>query len=179
MCRFLSHSDDGHGHIIKPVRLGIRPSHTYSLNKAKPSTDRSVLRCFLRLFNVYQRFIHEVAGIPCYLNKVLIKRPLENSNSTKNNSNLFIGPLKRFVRPLLSFCYHPTCRILSENIYLHKESAIQFSKHMNTGLINEAVIGSNHWMMQHADNRHRNVSYSPSVGHCKPFDLTSYTNNSS
>lgn len=76
-CSFFCDSVDYLGNIIKPGRLEIYQSHTKSLRDARSETNRSSIRSFLSLSNVYRPFIESFTVIAHPLNEVLRKGTLK------------------------------------------------------------------------------------------------------
>lgn len=60
-CTFFSDKIDYLGHVIRQGEIHIDDTNTKSLRSAKPPTNKSELRSFLGLYNVYRRFIDNLA----------------------------------------------------------------------------------------------------------------------
>ncbi len=72
-CSFFTTTVEYLGHIIKPGRLEIDRANTESLRQAQPPADKSSLRSFLGLCNVYRRFIKDFSTTAGPLNALLRK----------------------------------------------------------------------------------------------------------
>ena len=77
-CNFCTEKVEYLGHIITPGRLEVDQANTKSLREAKPPTNKSELRSFLGLTNVYRRFIRDYNAIAHALNQLLCKNQPEN-----------------------------------------------------------------------------------------------------
>ena len=72
-CSFFTKEIEYLGHTIKPGKLEIDRANTESLRQAVPPTNKSELRSFLGLCNVYRRFIPGITNIAQPLNNLLKK----------------------------------------------------------------------------------------------------------
>ena len=72
-CFFFQRKVEYLGHMVKPGQLEIDRTNVASLKNAKPPTNKTQLRSFLGLCNVYRRFIKDFTGLAHSLNKLLKK----------------------------------------------------------------------------------------------------------
>ena len=85
-CKFFTKSVEYLGHIIRPGRLEIDHAHTASLKEALPPKNKSELRSFLGLCNVYRRFVHRFSHVSGPLNELLKKN--SSDSFTLNETQL-------------------------------------------------------------------------------------------
>ena len=72
-CSFFTNKVKYLGHIIHPGTLEVNATHTIALKRAKHPTTQTQLRAFLRLCNVYRRFVPKYSHIAAPLNVLLCK----------------------------------------------------------------------------------------------------------
>lgn len=96
-CRFFSDSVDYLGHIIRP--LEIDKSHTKPLRDEKPQTNRSAVRSFWGLCNIYRRFIEKFTGIDHPPNKLLRNGSPETFEVDEEQLKSFLTSVKKICSP--------------------------------------------------------------------------------
>ena len=76
-------------------------AHTKSLRDAKPSTNRTGLRSFLGLCNVYRRFIENFTKIAGPLNKLLRKGQPETFELDEEQIEAFSTLIEKILSPTI------------------------------------------------------------------------------
>lgn len=97
-CKFFTKTVEYLGHIIMPGKLEIDHAHTASLREALPPTNKSELRSFLGLCNVYRRFVENFAHKAGCLHTLLQKHSPEQFSL--NNEQL--GAFRNLIDVILS-----------------------------------------------------------------------------
>ena len=72
-CHFFQKEVEYLGHMVKPGSLQIDKTNVNSLRQAKPPTNKTKVRSFLGLCNVYRRFIDNFTSRANPLNQLLKK----------------------------------------------------------------------------------------------------------
>ena len=106
-CKFFTTTVEYLGHVIKPGRLEIDHAHTASLREALPPTNKSELRSFLGLCNVYRRFVENFSTKAGPLNELLRK-------NTPDKFTLNDDQLKAF-KELIEVILSPPALALPQN----------------------------------------------------------------
>ncbi len=88
-CKFFTSTVEYLGHIIKPGRLEIDQANTKSLVEALPPTNKSELRSFLGLANVYRRFVDKFAMVASPLNELLKKNNPDTFTLSEEHTESF------------------------------------------------------------------------------------------
>ena len=98
-CKFFTSTVEYLGHIIKPGQLEIDRTNTQSLREAEPPTNKSELRSFLGLANVYRRFIDKFAIIAEPLHELLKKNSPENFILNEEQTESFRTLIDKVISP--------------------------------------------------------------------------------
>ena len=88
-CHFFQKEVEYLGHMVKPGTLEIDNTNVESLKHASPPSNKTQLRSFLGLCNVYRRFIEDFTGLANPLNKLLKKASPSSSLWMRRNSIRF------------------------------------------------------------------------------------------
>lgn len=89
-CKFFKDKVEYLGHIITPDRLQVDEANTpLLLRNALPPRNKSELRCFLGLCNVYRRFIKNFSQIAGPLNELLKKNNPDKFTFTEEQTKQF------------------------------------------------------------------------------------------
>ena len=108
-CRFFSETVEYLGHLIKPGKLEIDSANTKSLRDAQPPTNKSQIRSFLGLCNVYRRFIKNFAVLAFPLNQLLRK-------NTPDSFELNEEQMKSFHKFIDIICSPPVLALPTRNL---------------------------------------------------------------
>ena len=95
------------GNIIKHGTLEVDHAHTASLKEALPPTNKSELRSFLGLCNVYRRFVHKYSTVAGPLNAL----PQKNQPDNFTLDEIQLEAFKDLIGTMLS----PPALALSKN----------------------------------------------------------------
>ena len=68
-CAFFDTSVTYLGHVVRPGRLEVERRNIIAMERARAPTNQTELRSFLRMYNVYRRFVQGFAKIAAPLNK--------------------------------------------------------------------------------------------------------------
>ena len=98
-CHFFQKEVEYLGHMVKPGQLEIDRTNVESLRNARPPTNKTQLRSFLGLCNVYRRFIDDFTGLAHPLNQQLKKGTPESFELDATQLDSFNKLIERVCSP--------------------------------------------------------------------------------
>ena len=98
-CKFFTTTVEYLGHIIKPGTLEVDQAHTASLKEALLPTNKSELRSFLALCNVYRRFVHKYSTVAGPLNALRQKNQPDKFTLNETQLEAFKDPIGTILSP--------------------------------------------------------------------------------
>jgi len=98
-CFFFQKQVEYLGHMVNPGRLEIDKTNVESLRQAEPPKNKTQLRSFLGLCNVYRRFIDDFTGLAHPLNKLLKKGTPDTFTLDAEQRDAFNALINRVCSP--------------------------------------------------------------------------------
>lgn len=171
-CHFFQRQVEYLGHMVKPGQLEIDRTNVELLHQAQPPTNKTQLRSFLGLCNVYRRFIDDFAKLAHPLNKLLKKGAPDSFQLDDTQREAFQALIAKVCSPPVlalpkaGLPYSLDCDASDYGI-----GCALFQTHPD-GSGNRSVFGHEASCRQKKTTLHPSGSALPSCGHSKPSART-------